>query len=103
MKKLAIFLLFTSLLRVSAQEERRVITTAVPFLTIAADARSAGMGDIGVATSVDVFSQQWNSAKFAFAERKMGIGLSYTPYLESVISDIGLLSANFYNKINDES
>ncbi len=88
--------------KVVAQEDR-VITTAVPFLTIAADARAAGMGDVGVATSVDAFSQQWNPAKFAFAERKIGIGVSYTPYLESIITDIALLNANFYNKINDQS
>ena len=61
------------------------------------------MADIGVATSTDVFSQQWNPAKFAFAERKMGIGISYTPYLESIITDISLLNASFYNKINDRS
>lgn len=85
-----------------AQQER-VITTAVPFLTIAADARAAGMGDMGVATSVDAFSQQWNPAKFAFAERKMGIGVSYTPYLESIITDISLLNGSFYNKINERS
>lgn len=84
-----------------AQEDQRVITTAVPFLTIAADARSAGMGDMGVATSTDAFSQQWNPAKFAFAERQMGIGVSYTPYLESIITDISLLNASFYNKISD--
>ena len=86
-----------------AQDDQRVITTAVPFLTIAADARSAGMGDMGVATSIDAFSQQWNPAKFAFAERKMGIGLSYTPYLESIITDISLLNGSFYNKLNDRS
>ncbi len=85
-----------------AQQER-VITTAVPFLTIAADARAAGMGDMGVATSVDAFSQQWNPAKFAFAERKMGIGVSYTPYLESIITDISLLNGSFYNKIDERS
>lgn len=84
-------------------QQERVITTAVPFLTIAADARAAGMGDMGVATSVDAFSQQWNPAKFAFAERKMGIGVSYTPYLESIITDISLLNGSFYNKINDRS
>ncbi len=103
MKKLALLVLFAVVCKVSAQEDQRVITTAVPFLTIAADARSAGMGDIGVATSTDAFSQQWNPAKFAFAERKMGIGLSYTPYLESIITDISLLNASFYNKINDQS
>src|SRR5690606_38569534 len=49
------------------------------------------------------FSQQWNPAKFAFSERKIGIGVSYTPYLESIITDISLLSATFHNKINERS
>ena len=89
--------------QLTAQEQNRVITTAVPFLTIAADARAAGMGDMGVATSTDAYSQQWNPAKFAFAERKMGIGLGYTPYLESVIKDIGLLQGSYFNKIDDQS
>ncbi|NHF60979.1 type IX secretion system outer membrane channel protein PorV [Flavobacteriaceae bacterium TP-CH-4] len=103
MKKLAILTLLAVACKLSAQDNDRVITTAVPFLTIAADARSAGMGDIGVATSADAYSQQWNPAKFAFADRKMGIGLGYTPYLESVIKDIGLLSGSYFNKIDDQS
>ena len=102
MKKLSLLILLVFVIKLSGQEDR-VITTAVPFLTIAADARSAGMGDMGVATSTDAFSQQWNPAKFAFAERKMGIGVSYTPYLESIITDISLLNASFYSKIDDQS
>ncbi len=102
MKKLLICFLLVGLLKTFGQQER-VITTAVPFLNIAADARSSGMGDMGVATSVDAFSQQWNPAKFAFAERKMGIGVSYTPYLESIVNDVSLLNANYYNKINERS
>ncbi|KGK31383.1 type IX secretion system outer membrane channel protein PorV [Cellulophaga sp. E6(2014)] len=102
MKKLLVVALVLGYFKVSAQNER-VITTAVPFLTISADARASGMGDIGVATSVDAYSQQWNPAKFAFAEQKMGIGISYTPYLESIITDIALLNASFYNKIDDRS
>ena len=101
MRKLVILALFAFLFKISAQEQ--VITTAVPFLTIAADARSGGLGDMGVSTSVDAFSQQWNPAKYAFAERKMGIGLGYTPYLESIITDVSLLSGNYFNKINDRS
>ena len=62
MKKITILLLvfvLGSQFKMNAQEERgRVITTAVPFLLVAADARAAGMGDQGVATSPDVFSQQ---------------------------------------------
>ncbi len=91
-----------SITKVSAQQER-VITTAVPFLTISGDARASGMGDMGVATSVDAFSQQWNPAKYAFAERKTMIGASYTPFLENVVSDIGLLSATVANKITERS
>ncbi|WP_396636953.1 type IX secretion system outer membrane channel protein PorV [Maribacter sp. R77961] len=103
MKKISILFMLAFVVKSVAQEDQRVITTAVPFLTIAADARSAGMGDMGVATSTDAFSQQWNPAKFAFAERKMGIGLSYTPYLESIITDISLLNASFYNKLDEKS
>lgn len=103
MKRLSLLFLVVFAFKLSAQEDPIAITTAVPFLTIAADARASGMGDIGVATSVDAFSQQWNPAKFAFAERKMGIGVSYTPYLESIITDIALLNASYFNKINDRS
>lgn len=81
----------------------RTITTAVPFLTISADARASGLGDQGVATPVDGFVNQWNPAKAAFAERQMAIGVSYTPYLESLVNDVSLLSANYFNKINDRS
>jgi len=100
--------LFFGVCQLSAQDNQieardRVITTAVPFLNITADARAAGMGDVGVATSTDAYSQQWNPAKFAFAERKRGISLGYTPYLSSVVSDIGLLNANYFNKIDDQS
>ena len=102
MKKLLLISTLLVLCVVRAQEDR-VITTAVPFLTIAADARAAGMGDMGVATKADVYSQQWNPAKFAFAERKTGFGVSYTPYLESIITDISLLNGNFYSKLNERS
>lgn len=86
-----------------AQDDRRVITTGVPFLLIAADARSSGMGDQGVATPVDAFSQQWNAAKFAFSETKSGIGLSYTPYLRELVSDINLANLSYFNRLNERS
>ncbi len=85
------------------QTPSRVITTAVPFLNIAADARSSGMGDIGVATAPDVYSQQWNPAKYVFAEETSGIGISYTPYLSSIADNVALLQANYYHQLNDRS
>jgi len=81
----------------------RVITTGVPFTLIAGDPRSAGMGDIGVASSADAFSQQWNPAKYAFAISKQGIGVTYTPYLSQLVNDIFLGNLTYYNRINERS
>lgn len=91
-----------SILLIQAQQQRP-ITTAVPFLTVSADARSAGMADIGVATSADAFSQQWNPAKYAFTTDKQGLSASYTPYLTGLANDISLGQATYYNKISDRS
>ncbi|MGG5506160.1 MULTISPECIES: type IX secretion system outer membrane channel protein PorV [unclassified Myroides] len=86
-----------------AQTDMHPITTGVPFLTIAADARSAGMGDMGVATTTDVFSQQHNASKYAFAKKDQGVALSYTPYMSKISSDMSLAQLNYYNKYNERS
>jgi len=85
------------------QNSNRVITTGVPFLMITPDARSAGMGELGVATPADAYSQQWNPAKYAFASSEKGIGISYTPYLSKLVDDIFLGNLTFYKKLNDRS
>ncbi len=104
MKKVFIPILLALIsLKAVAQESNRVITTGVPFLLIAADARSGGMADIGVATSADAFSQQWNPAKHAFAISKQGVGLTYTPYLSNLVNDIFLGNFSYYNRINEQS
>lgn len=96
--------LFISVLfsnRINAQE--RVISTGVPFLLITPDARAAGMGEQGVATSVDAFSQQWNPSKYVFSESKSGFGVSYTPYLSKLVNDIFLANITYFNKNTDRS
>lgn len=96
--------LFISVLfsnRITAQE--RVISTGVPFLLITPDARAAGMGEQGVATSVDAFSQQWNPSKYVFSESKSGFGVSYTPYLSKLVNDIFLANITYFNKNTDRS
>ena len=104
MKKIALLLtLLLASQNIFAQDENRVITTGVPFLLIAADARSAGIGDMGVATSADVYSQQHNPAKYAFSIDKQGFSLSYTPYLTSIANDISLGQVTYYNRINERS
>ncbi len=103
MRKLLLLVVLLAIAPWMSAQQERAITTAVPFLTIAADARASGMGDMGVATSFDAYSQQWNPAKYAFATQKSGVGISYTPYLETIVNDVSLLNANYYNKLNDRS
>ena len=103
MKKIvvSIFLIFNLLYLYS--QDRRVITTAVPFLMISADARASGLGEQGVATSPDAFSQHWNPAKYVFLDNKSGVGVSYTPYLSKLVSDVFLANINYYNVIDERS
>ena len=78
------------------------VTSAVPFLTIAPDSRSGGMGDVGVALSPDANSMHWNPAKYAFAPNDMGISISYTPWLRKLIPDINLAYLSGYKRIDNE-
>lgn len=104
MKKIALLVICLFTLKGAiAQDNNRVITTAVPFLLIPADARSAAMGDVGVATSADGYSQQHNPAKYAFALDEQGISLSYTPYLTELVNDINLGQLNYYYRLNERS
>jgi hypothetical protein len=98
--KLVLILLFNLNLH---SQDRRVITTAVPFLMISADARASGLGEQGVATSPDAFSQHWNPAKYVFLDNMSGVGVSYTPYLSKLVSDVFLANINYYNIIDDRS
>ena len=102
MKRIAFIMLCLSAVQTSIAQER-VITTGVPFLLVAADARAAGMGDQGVATSADAFSQQWNPAKYAFSSEKQGFTMSYTPYLTALVNDISLGQVTYFNRINERS
>ncbi len=97
MKKLSIILICIVFAQVSKAQDR-VITTGVPFLLVAADARSAGLADQGVATSPDAYSQQYNPAKYAFSSEKSGIAISYTPYLTDLVNDISLGQLNYFNR-----
>ena len=101
MKKNLVLLLvvMTSLL----YGQNRVITTGVPFLLITSDARSAGMGEQGVATTPDAFSQNWNPSKYSFASSESGIGVSYTPYLSQLVNDIFLANVSYYRVVSSRA
>jgi len=80
----------------------KIITTAVPFLTITPDSRAAAMGDAGVATSPDANSAYWNAGKLAFIEKGYGGSASYTPWLGKIINDMSVFYLSGFYKINHE-
>ena len=77
------------------------VMTAVTSQSIAADARAAGLGDIGAATDPDVNSQSWNPAKYPFTISRAGLAINYTPWLRQLVNDIALLMPAGYFRIGD--
>ncbi|MFN0274689.1 MAG: type IX secretion system outer membrane channel protein PorV [Chitinophagales bacterium] len=77
------------------------VTTAVPFLRIAPDARSGGMADAGIAISPDANSIFWNASKLAFVEDNSGLSITYTPWLRNLVNDIYLAYLNGFWKVDD--
>ncbi|MCK9325051.1 MAG: type IX secretion system outer membrane channel protein PorV [Bacteroidales bacterium] len=102
---ISMLLTWTASAQISTDElsgKINTVTSAVPFLTIAPDSRSGGMGDVGVALSPDANSMHWNPAKYAFAPNDMGISISYTPWLRKLIKDINLAYLSGYKRIDNE-
>lgn len=107
MKKiLSIIIILLSCIAVKAQDKTNMfnpVNSAVTSQTIAPDARSAGMGDVGVATDPDAASQYWNPAKYPFCISRAGVALNYTPWLRQLVSDMDLAYLSGYYRIGDYS
>lgn len=86
----------------SSTKDYTIIYTAVPFMAISPDSRAAAMGDAGAASSFDANAMYWNPGKLAFSDSKYGASFSYTPWLRSIVNDMGLLNATGYYKISDK-
>jgi hypothetical protein len=103
LKLTALVMLLGGTITVSnAQNKINVVTTAVPFLRISPDARSGGMGDVGIATAPDANAAFANIARTPFATNKIGIAVNYTPWLRDLsVNDVFLASLAGYYKISD--
>ena len=100
----ALVMLIGSTITASAQDANpiNVVTTAVPFLRISPDARSGGMGDVGIATLPDANSIFWNLSKIPFAKSRSAIALTYTPWLKGLdLDDVYLVSAAGYHQLDE--
>ena len=98
-----LLILLLTIPSIKAQDEPNPITTAAPFLLIVPDARSGGMGDIGVATSSDANSQHHNPAKYAFLNSQFAVGVNYTPWMRELVSDVFLGGFSVGNRLNERS
>ncbi len=105
-KILVLVALATLPISVLAQDKRDMfnpVNYAIISQTIAPDARSAGMGDVGAATDPDVNSQHWNPAKYPFTISRAGVALNYTPWLRQLVNDIDLAYLAGYYRIGSYS
>ena len=78
-KNRVLLILLSALLALPAlaqKDQFNPVYTGVTSLSIAPDARAGAMGDVGVATDPDVFSQYWNPAKYPFNIARAGVAMS---------------------------
>ena len=103
LKLIALAIITAGAVKVYAQTQSiNVVTTAVPFLRISPDARSGGMGDVGIASTPDANSAFFNRAKYPFAHSKAAISVSYTPWLKGLgLTDVYLASLAGYYQLDE--
>jgi hypothetical protein len=101
-------LLFLASLQSMAQaytpvNPQRVLVGAFPFQNFTYDARSAALGEAGIAISPDVNSALLNPAKLVFLNqdstqkvKNIGVSLHYTPYYRNLIRGMNLYALNLF-------
>lgn len=88
----------------AGQRGTKTITTAVPFLLVAPDSRSGGIGEAGVAITDDANAMHWNASALAFSDNQMGFSMSYSPWLRSLgIPDINLMYLSGYYNLGEKA
>lgn len=75
------------------------IQTSTVFLRINPDARSAGMGDAGIATEADANAMHFNASKMVFAANPFSASATYTPWLQSLgVNDVYMAYLSGYTQ-----
>ena len=103
LKLTALVLLLGGTITVSYAQNINVVTSAVPFLRISPDARSGGMGDVGIATTPDANANFANIARTPFATSKASIAVNYSPWLRDLsVNDVFIASLGGYYQMDDQ-
>lgn len=76
--------------------------TAMPFLLISPDARSGGMGDVGIASPAGANAMNYNASNLVFAEQSSGVSFTLTPWLRELqLDDVYLFYGTAYTQIDN--
>lgn len=102
MKKTGVLILLM-MISICVKGQSRAISTVAPILLINSDARSAGMGDLGVATTSDASAIYHNAAKMAFNTSQYTFGVNYTPWLKNLVDGLFIGGGSFINRIDERS
>lgn len=77
------------------------VLAAMPFLRITPDARSGGMGDVGIGLDPDPNAMHFNSSKLAFVDKNFAMSATYTPWLRDLgIDDVYLAYLSGFKQID---
>ncbi|MCE7069156.1 type IX secretion system outer membrane channel protein PorV [Dyadobacter sp. CY327] len=100
----SLFILSTGaiLAQTTPSSTQRIPHSPLSFLTFAPDARSAAMGEAGVALSPDANATYWNAAKLPYNTKDIGVSASYTPWLRNLVDDMWLGYLTGYKKLGDK-
>ncbi len=86
---------------ITGEKCANAVTSAVPFLRIVPDARGGAMGDAGIATSADPNAMHYNPSKLAFAEKRVSISATYTPWMRNLgLQDVYLAYLSGYVRLD---
>ena len=75
--------------------------TAVPFLRMNTDVRSAGIGESAMALPGDNVTHYANPARMAQVGNKSSVAFSYTPWMTNLIKNVALYSVSGYYKTSE--
>ncbi|WKN32852.1 type IX secretion system outer membrane channel protein PorV [Porifericola rhodea] len=73
------------------------------YLTVAPDARTAAMGNAGVAIATDVNAVYWNAAGLVRMEDQYSASFSYTPWASQVANNMYMMNASVAQKLGKKS
>jgi len=78
------------------------VISALPFLRIAPDARSASMGDAGIAVTPTANTIQYNPSNLLWSEDLGGVSLTYTPWLRNNGNNFFLIDGAAFAKLGQD-